>query len=279
MSRPRCARRAGPAALSRAGAAAVAGVLVAAALPPAAAAQAVLGRMLPVQGERGIADVSVTLLDARGERVASAVSAADGAFRIPVRRLGWYRLHASHSAHHDTIVGPLQFGPNRVAGVAIRLRPLAFALDALHAEAGAGQRAAALAATAGDGVARLDAASIGALRLRHLSDLLGTLDGVRLVAAAGGGGPTLAVFGQACVPQIELDGHVVTPGGRAHFEAGRVSAVELDGQVTPPGDHAPDNFASPSRLRHVEVFPPQATMPSAAAGRAVPCALIRLGTR
>ena len=99
-----------------------------------AAAQALEGRVTESATVQPVAGAQVHLLDAAGASVASAVTDAQGGFRLQAPAAGEYRLRAERVGLRATLTRAVPLAPGETLAVEVRMAPEPVLLDSAVAE-------------------------------------------------------------------------------------------------------------------------------------------------
>jgi len=191
--------------------------------------QMVRGHLRDVRTNETIADGLVSLVRCGGERVASVLTGADGAYRLAAPAAGCFLLEARRIGYQTWIDGPVELHAGDDRETEVRLRALPVPLPPLEV---AGAPPPPDAFLAGVGFYERQRSDFGHFITREqiqarapqrVTDLLAGIPGVRVVPGTSG----LDRAG------IELDGSLLSHGGRCH------PRVFVDGIMVIRGDARP----------------------------------------
>jgi hypothetical protein len=245
-------------------------VLLGAALAPVWG-QAVRGHVRDVNTNQPIADGIVSLVACGGDRVASVVTGAGGAYRVAAPGPGCFLVEARRIGYRTWVDGPRELHTGDDLETEFQLRPLAVPLAPLEV-AGAPPPDAFLAGVGFYERQRSDFGhfmtrdQIDARAAQRFTDLLTGLPGVRLVPGAGGLGRSgielrgsLLSHGGRCHPRVFVDGIMVIRGdARARgldvfgLPEGQATEAALPGSERP--EIALDDLVQPQDVQAIEVY-------------------------
>lgn len=247
------------------GAFAIAGSIAAAA-PPAEAQVHLQGRVLSEGTELPIAGARVALTDVRGKQLDVRTTDENGSFSFLVKRSGAVRLSAERMGFERTLTPRLHFDQYDYFNVEIRLDERAVLLAPLEVRARSASRGSMVLAAfeqrrssspAGVFFTQLD---IEERRPGYVTDLLGTIPGVRLVSNGPGSRRQVLMTratGQNCIAHVYVDGSLMN----------RDREFSIDDAVSPAAIHG------------IEVYRGSSTVPADFLGTGAACGVVVIWTK
>jgi hypothetical protein len=234
--------------------------LLAAALPPAVAAQSLRGRIVDGSTRQPVGGATVRLLDPDSQQVAGTIADDGGLFTLPAPGAGEYHVSVERIGYTTTVAGPVRLRVNGFANVTVTMRPQPVPVGAVGVQVEAEDawlRRSGFYDRRQEGMGKyLDFEEIQQRAAGgRMADVLGGISGVRVIADNGTtdvqirssmtnvfrpGGP------QLCLPLVFVDGLVMAdakmPGpGRMNLEQIRpqdVAGIEIYGEAGTPLQYA-----------------------------------------
>ena len=228
-------------------------------------AQSVHGRLLEAETGRPIPSAQLTLMNERGNAAGAGFSGSDGRFEIIAPRPGRYLLIARRLGFRPRS-DPIQVGEGGV-DLELRLAPIPVTLDPVTVEAEVNARYLDLVgfytrqrADFGHFITRDE---IEGRRPVHVSDVLNTVPGVRLVPDGGSVGKVRIQFrgavvhaGAVCEPRVFIDGLIAIRGDSrpATISLGQEVASDLTQEDPRAPEPVVDDVVDPNDVEAIEVY-------------------------
>lgn len=260
-----------------------------------AGAQRVRGRLVELGTSRPIAAGVVTLRAADSAVVATAVSDADGHWRLDAPRPGVYHLAARRLGYQPGMSVPVDLRAGAEWNQVFQLRAVPIALDPVSAQAVAIRRHLEL-----NGFFERQQGNFGhfvtleAIERRQaarITDLLTPIPGVQLVVGGTGNvGPAqIALRGSSltdaalCRPRVFVDGLMYARGDSRPVRVRDAGTTERETDLEQRMDHALslDDIGHPSTVAGIEVYRSATQVPVQFGGTSVEtlCGVIVIWTR
>ena len=276
----------------------VVAVLLLGASATAVAGQIVRGHLRDVRTNEPIPDGIVSLVACGGERVASALTGPEGAYRLAAPAAGCFLVEARRIGYQTWVDGPVELQSGDDWETECHLRPVAVPLAPLEV-AGAPPLPDAFLARVGfyerqrsDFGHFISREQIEARAPKRITDLLAGLPGVRLVPGASGLGRTgialrgsLLSHGGSCHPRVFVDGIMVIRGDARRRGLDVFGLPEQATEAALPGVERPeialDDVVQPEDVQAVEVYRSAAQVPVRFGGTSTStqCGVIVIWTR
>lgn len=202
-----------------------------------AQAQFVSGKVLDADTETPLANVSIELLSAAGQRLAATLSDSAGAFRIQAPLPGEFTVRAERIGMR-TVTAPLSVQVGERVEVTLRMAALALPIEPLTVDA---RQAVNIGSLAGyyARAERVQRTGIGRVITRDriesrpvgaVSDILREVPGITVTSTPYGSGAVSFSGGAraGCTPQVYVDGVLANRAGPALVNE-LVQAVDLEG--------------------------------------------------
>lgn len=264
-------------------------------LPAATVAQEISGRLLDLTTERPIPGGVLQLLSLDSAVLQTAVSDAEGFWRLPVPGAGTYRVSARGFGYGTEISDDIEVAAGAALEAIFHLAPVAIMLDPIEVEIRRTREYLELTGfferQRGNFGHFITPETIDRRQAARITDLLSTVPGVRVGTMAGGSaGPS----------QVELRGSSITQGGTCR------PRIYVDGLMYNRGDSRPiadfeltpteerveqmmreeqalslDDIGHPSTIAGIEVYRSASQVPVQFGGTSVEtlCGVIVVWTR
>ncbi len=270
-------------------------VLATIALPAAATAQQISGRLLDLRTERPIPGGVLQLLSPDDVLLQTAVSDTEGYWRLAVPGAGSYRVAAQGFGYRSETSGLIEVGADAALEAIFHLEPIAIMLDPIEVEIRRTREYLELTGfferQRGNFGHFITPEAIERRQAARITDLLAAVPGVRVGAMSGGSaGPS----------QVELRGSSITQGGTCRprifvdglmYNRGDARPV-ADFELTPTEEREEqmmreeqalslDDIGHPSTIAGIEVYRSASQVPVQFGGTSVEtlCGVIVVWTR
>lgn len=257
---------------------------IAASSATATSAQHVRGQLLDLRTNDAIAAGVLTLLSEDSSAVTTAVSDAEGYWRLDVPRAGMYYIAAERMGYRRWVSGPFRVDADDELNSVFHLSPAAVRLDPIDVRAAAVRRylenSGFFERQRGNFGHFVTPEAIEKRQAARVTDLLTAIPGVRQVSIAGGSvGPAQIQLrgsnlshGGLCRPRVFVDGLMYSYGDSRPVQPNeQTNATEEQDDLLRRMDQALslDDIGHPSTIAAIEVYRSASQVPVQFGGTSV----------